>query len=290
MEFKPKFIEKYSKLTNFEEYKKAVHGSIRKSIRVNTLKIKVKDLKDRLKSKGFELTQVPWCKEGFYISQGPIAIGNLEEHKEGLFFVQASASMIPSLVLNPKPGEIVLDACASPGGKTTHLASLMNNLGLIIANESDRKRCYTLVQNLQRLDIKNVMVTNMSGNRIKGSFDKILLDAPCSASGNIFGKTREARKTLKVWNQNMVKRLAKLQRKLISHSFSLLKPKGTLVYSTCSLEPEEDEQVIESLLRNSDAKLEKIKIKVKADEANGIKMWPQYNNTEGFFISKIRKV
>ena len=291
MQFKPKFIEKYSKLTDFEDYKKAVSGPFRKSIRVNTLKISVRELKEKLEPKGFNLEQVPWCKEGFYISKGPLPIGNLEEHKNGEFFVQSSVSMIPNIELNPNKNDVVLDACASPGGKTTHLASLMSNRGIIIANEADRKRCRILIENLQRLGVKNTVVTNMSADKLKGSFDKILLDTPCSASGNIFGSTRETKKILKVWNPDTVKRLAKLQRKLISHVFSLLKENGVLVYSTCSLEPEEDEQVVESLLRNNpDARLEKINLDIKADFNNGIKIWPQHNNTEGFFIAKIRKV
>lgn len=287
MQFKKEFKEKYSRLTNFEEYERAIARFPRKCIRVNTLKISVEELKGRLEKKGYYLEQVPWCKEGFYIDDRLIA--KLEEHKKGYFFIQSPVSMIPSLVLEPRKEDLILDMCASPGGKTTHLASIMENKGLIIANEAINSRLTALIFNLQRLGVMNTIVTYEDGLKLKGKFDKILLDAPCSASGTIMGGSKHTEATLREWNQNTVLRLAKLQRKLILHAYDLLKEGGALVYSTCSLEPEEDEEVVQYLLDKTDAKLEDIKINVKADFNNGIKIWPQYNNTEGFFICKIVK-
>lgn len=293
IKFKDKFVERYSKLTDFEEYKKAVLELPRKSIRVNTIKISVNELKSKLEDKGINLEQVPWCKEGFYVNSRGIRLGNLNEHKAGYFFVQRSVSMIPALALEPKEGEIVLDMCSAPGGKTTQLAALMNNKGIIMANESDSKRIYILSKNLQRCSVINTIINNQSGDKINPRFlfDKILLDAPCSGTGLIKGETRRTAYTLKVWNENMVRRLAKLQKKLILNAFDLLKEDGILVYSTCSLDPDEDEDVVKFLLNKKKyAKLEKININIKSEFKDYIKIWPQYYNTEGFFVAKIRKV
>ena len=293
IKFKDKFIERYSKLTDFKEYKKAVYELPKKSIRVNTLKISVNELKNRLEEKMIKLEQVPWCKEGFYINTKGIKLGNLEEHRLGYIFIQKSVSMIPALALEPNQVDVLLDMCAAPGAKTTQLAAMMNNEGMIMANESDSKRVNILSKNLYRCGIMNVIINNQSGDRIKTnfSFDKILLDAPCSGSGLIKGNTKRTYHTLKVWNENTVRRLAKLQKKLILNAFNLLKDNGTLVYSTCSLEPEEDEDVINFLLeRESNAKLEKINLDTRSEYKEFIKIWPQYYNTEGFFVAKIKKV
>ncbi|HLD12221.1 MAG TPA: RsmB/NOP family class I SAM-dependent RNA methyltransferase [Candidatus Nanoarchaeia archaeon] len=291
MQYKEAFQKKYEQLTNFNDYWKAINNPPeRKSIRTNTLLTTPQQLRQTLEQQGYTLEPLPWCKEGFYIGKGPEALGNLQEHKKGYYYIQASTSMIPPIILNPQPGEVVLDCCAAPGGKTTHLAQLMNNEGVIIANEADSKRITIMIDNLQRLHIKNTVITNHSAEKLPGSYDKILLDTPCSASGTIHGNTKESKKTLLAWNQNTVNRLAKLQRKLISHAYQLLKPEGRLVYSTCTLEPEEDEQIIQHLLEHEPtAKLEKIELRIKADWNNGIKIWPHYNQTEGFFISSITK-
>ncbi|MDO8556580.1 MAG: RsmB/NOP family class I SAM-dependent RNA methyltransferase [Nanoarchaeota archaeon] len=290
MEFKPRFQEKYQHLTELAAYKIAIHEQPRRSIRINTLISNVTSVKQELENQGYALDQIPWCNEGFYVGKGPEALGNTEAHLSGRCFIQASVSMIPSIILNPGPEDTTLDCCAAPGGKTTHLAMLMQNQGIIVANETDRKRIGILIDNIQRMHAKNVVVTKTSAEKLTGNYTKILLDAPCSASGNIYGVSKTSKKTLLEWNQNTVNRLAILQRKLISHAYQLLQPKGTLVYSTCSLEPEEDEHVIQHLLDTEPtAKLEKIELPIKVDWNNGIKIWPQYNHTEGFFISKITK-
>ncbi len=283
--FKRQFVEKYSRLTDFGEYKDAVSKFLRRSIRVNTLKSSVDEVKSLLKD--WTLTQIPWCSDGFYIENDRRDIGNAPGHMQGMFFVQSSVSMIPSVVLNPSKRDLVLDMAASPGGKTTHLASLMENKGLIIANDIESSRVRTLVSNLERCGVMNSVVTMSDALSLKGSYDRILLDAPCSASGLVRGPTANSIRTLRIWNQKTVDRLAKLQKKLITHAYSLLKEKGTLVYSTCTLEPEEDEQVVDHLLENSSAKLLPIDLPLKSEDRKYFKIWPQYNDTEGFFVAKI---
>ena len=302
IEFKPKFIERYSKLTDWETFKNISLTFLRRSIRVNTLKITVSELKRRLVDL-WDLEEIPWCEEGFWIEHSKKErrdIGNLPEHSLGYIYVQEAASMIPPIVLDPRP-ELVLDMCASPGSKTTQMAAMMKNQGLLIANDYQSIRLKPLGINLQRAGVTNSLITLSEGRHFKNiKFDKILVDAPCSGTGTI----RKSFKTLLMWNPNMVKRLAATQRQLIENAFRNLKDNGVLVYSTCSLEPEENEGVIDFLLDKYDnASLEEIKLNIKrsppilkfedknyaSEVKKCLRIWPQDNDTEGFFVAKIRK-
>ncbi|MFT4297653.1 MAG: NOL1/NOP2/sun family putative RNA methylase [Candidatus Woesearchaeota archaeon] len=303
--FKDKFIERYSALTDFEEFKKYSLSFPRKAIRVNTLKIKVDELKKRLE-KDWQLDQVPWCKQGFWIKNiksGRRDIGNLVEHSLGYIYVQEASSMIPPVVLNPKPGEIVLDMCAAPGSKTTQIIAMMENKGLVFANDIEGIRLAPLGINLQRIGATNTILTLMHGQGyIKSGilFDKILVDAPCSGTGTI----SKSPGTLKMWNPAMIKRIAATQKKLIETAYKVLKLGGIMVYSTCSNEPEENEGVVSWLLENYvDAELLSISLNIISSEpitefqdkkyhkdiSKCLRIWPQDNNTEGFFIAKILK-
>ena len=296
--FKEKFLEHYGKLTNIKEFCEYCIKPLNKSIRVNTLKITINELKNKLHN--YRLTQVPWCKEGFWIKGPRTDIGNLMEHSLGYFYVQEAASMIPPIILDPKEDDLVLDLAAAPGSKTTQIASLMKNHGLIIANDIKYDRLKALSINLERCGILNTIVTlrsNYSFNEIK--FDKILLDAPCSGSGAI----RKSLRTLEMWNPNMLINLSGTQKKLILNAFDFLKEDGTLVYSTCSIDPEENEAVINFLLKNRDCKIERINLDIKKSPVildygkehfnkeikKCLRIWPQDNDTEGFFVAKIKK-
>jgi len=304
--FKPKFIERYSKLTNWEEFKKSSLSFLRRSIRVNTLKISIKELKERLENT-WNLEQIPWCKEGSWIEHVKKErrdIGNLIEHSLGYFYIQEAASMIPSIVLEPEQDEIILDIAASPGSKTTQIAQYMQNRGILIANDYTYERMKPLSINLQRCGVTNSIITLMEGQWFRKSgieFDRILVDAPCSGTGTI----RKSLKTIGIWNPNMVRRLSITQKQLIETGFNLLKNNGTLVYSTCSLEPEENEGVVDFLLKKyENARLEDIKLNIKRSLAilefenknyseelkKCLRIWPQDNDTEGFFVAKIRKM
>src|SRR3989338_3899749 len=134
--FKKGFIERYSQLTNWEEFRRYSLCFLRRSIRVNTLLGTVKDVKKSIEPKGWKLEPIPWCKEGFWIAHDERRdVGNLLEYHLGKIYVQEAASMIPPLVLQPKPGDVVLDMAASPGSKTTQMAAMMNNEGLLEAND-----------------------------------------------------------------------------------------------------------------------------------------------------------
>ena len=306
IEFKEKFIERYSKLTDWETFKEISLTFLRRSIRVNTLKISIDECKKRLEKQNWNLEQIPWCKEGFWVvhKEGRRDIGNTIEHSLGYYYVQEAASMIPPLVLEPKPNEVILDMCAAPGSKASQIAQYMQNKGILIANDYQYIRLQPLGINLQRMGVRNSIITLMEGRFFKNSnieFDRILVDAPCSGTGTI----RKSLKTIGIWNPNVIRRLAGQQRQLIDTAFSILKKDGVMVYSTCSLEPEENEDVIDFLLEKYDnSKLEDIKLDIKQSSAvlefegdkynpeikKCLRIWPQDNDTEGFFVTRIRKV
>ncbi len=313
IEPKPLFIERYKQLTNYDEFMHCSMQFIRKAIRVNTIKASVKEIQKRLE-KEWILTPVPWCKEGFWIehrgkinAEGELRkrrdIGNLPEHVLGYVYVQEAASMIPPVVLDPQHGDVVLDMCAAPGSKTTQIAQYMENSGAIVANDTETQRLSSLGINVQRCGLTNTLITKMNGQsfrRIPIEFDRVLVDAPCSGTGTI----RKSYRALQDWSPGLVKRMAVIQKQLVGVGFEKLKQGGTMVYSTCTCEPEENEGVVSWLLNQyPNARLEKIALDIKRSEPflvwNGetynpdvkkcLRIWPQDNDSEGFFVAKIRK-
>jgi tRNA (cytosine49-C5)-methyltransferase len=307
IQWKPEFEERYKKLLGdqYETYKKYSLSFLTRSIRINTLKKSIEEVKKRLEDKGWKLTQVPFCKEGFWVEHitGRLDIGNTLEHALGYYYVQEAASMIPPVVLDPEENDLILDMCAAPGSKTTQIGQYLKNTGLLIANDYTGNRIKPLGLNVQRVGLTNTIISRMFGQWFitkEMRFDRILVDAPCSGTGTI----RKSLKTLRIWNPTMVERLASTQRKLIETAFQILKPGGTMVYSTCSTEPIENEGTVSYLLENFEGvEVQDIKLNVKSSPAilefegnkyhkdcnKALRLWPQDNNTEGFFICKIKK-
>ncbi|MBW2971162.1 RsmB/NOP family class I SAM-dependent RNA methyltransferase [Candidatus Woesearchaeota archaeon] len=305
VQIKKGFEERYRELLH-DDYDMFIDYSmrfLRKSIRVNPLKSSIKDV--RLALNDWQLTAIPWCKHGFWVEHidGRRDIGNMVEHALGYYYVQETASMIPVVVLDPKPGEVVLDMCAAPGSKSTQIAQQMENQGIVVCNDVSTTRIAPLSINLQRCGVKNSVVTLMQGtkfSKISQKFNRVLVDAPCSGTGAI----RKSFKTLEMWNPKMVKRLAATQKKLLQTGYDVLKSRGTLVYSTCTLEPEENEGVIDWFLeKNDDAELQNVMLKISRSNPvisfegksydnrvrKCLRIWPQDNDTEGFFIAEIKK-
>ena len=308
---KPLFIERMKSLLgkDFDSYMDVLKKEPVRSLRCNTLKISVEDLKKRLEKKGWKIKQPFKDFPEIMIVENELAPGELGralEHLLGYYYIQEIVSMLPFLVLNPKENEKILDLCASPGSKTTQIAARMNNTGLIIANEVKFGRIKILSANTERCGVMNMLITKRDGialcKRFKEEnflFDKILLDAPCSGEGTI----RSVPKGLEMWNIKTIENLSKLQKSLIASAIEILKPNGELVYSTCTHAPEENEEVIDFALKNFNVKIEKINLPIKIRQ--GILKWkergyleevkfscriyPQDNDTEGFFIAKIRK-
>ena len=210
-------------------------------------------------------------------------------------------SAIPVIALEPKKNEKILDMCAAPGTKTILIAEMTNNEAYIVSNDISKNRVMRLRENIEKNNI-SAIVTNVSGRIIKENFDKILIDAPCSSEGIINKKE----KMFSTWSERRIKFLAKKQKKLISNAFNILNDNGILVYATCTFAPEENEEVVQFLLdKKSNAKLENIETKnityskgiiewhgkkFSKEMKKCIRIYPYQNNTQGFFISRIRKI
>ncbi len=215
--------------------KEAVHG-----LRVNLLKGTREDF---LKKNPFTLTPIAWEQNGFSYpaEEHP---GKHPYHEAGVYYIQEPSAMAVAVLADAKPGEKVLDLCAAPGGKTTHLASQMKGKGLLVANEIHPARAKILSQNVERMGIRNAVVTNEEPIFLEKYFpeffDRIVVDAPCSGEG-MFRKDRAA---CLEWSQQNILFCAARQREILEHAAKMLKPGGRLVYSTCTFAPEEDEETI----------------------------------------------
>lgn len=296
----------------YDEYLKRFDTPSRACLRVNTLKTTVAEVRELVSEQGVALEPVPWCPTGFWVeghlegrarSEG-YGLGKSVEHFQGLFYLQDAASLLPPQALASTADDVVMDAAAAPGGKTTHLAALMENRGALVANEVDARRTKALRFNLNRMGVANAAVTTLDMTRLPATesiFDKILLDAPCSCEGRI----QEDTEALAQWRIAKVQRCSRLQRRLLENCFQLLAPGGVLVYSTCTLAPEENEEVVDNLLKSrSDADVEGIEGLAGRhtgglpewqgasydDRVTGcLRLYPHHYGTQGFFIARIRK-
>ena len=257
----------------------------------------------KLKEKNIKFERVMWYKDGLILKNvNEKQINSLNIYEEGLIYLQSLSSMIPPLALEPKEGEKILDLTAAPGSKTTELAALMNNKGYILANELDKIRYERLKYNIEKQGAKIIKVNNGRGEKLgeiyKETFDKILLDAPCSGEGTFLANMP---RTYISWSLKTVNDLAKLQKKLFKSAYEALKPNGTMIYSTCTLNIEEDEKIVDWAIKNLNLKI--IDINLNIDEKNKlpinikdldesisktIKIMPS-KNMEGFYIAKLQK-
>src|SRR5271157_2101036 len=240
-ELKPGFEERMKTLlgSEFNSFIESLKQNSLNSIRVNELKISPSELKKELENKGWKIGQPVNSHPEIMVIEselGPGEIGRSFEHLLGYYYVQEISSMLPVIALNPKPNERILDLCASPGSKTTEIASFMKNTGLIIANDPDFGRMKILSSNLERCGVSNAIITRKDGAALCNKlfendfmFDKILVDAPCSGEGTL----RINPKTAQMWNPNGIKRMSSIQRRLISSAIKILKVGGEMVYSTC---------------------------------------------------------
>jgi len=248
-------IERYIKFLGFNgtiELLKANERPLIPSIRINTLKIKVNELKKRLENKGFELEPIDWVPYGFKVVKETHNLGSLHEFLHGYYYLQNIASMLPPIILDPKPGELVVDMCAAPGSKATQLAQIMKNKGKLILIEKNKNRIPALELNIRRMGISNSLVVNIDAINIEKlniTPDKILLDAPCTGEGLI----RQDINRKKSRSLNDIKKMANVQKKLLISGLNALKPGGKLLYSTCSIAPEENEIVIDHVLKHKPA-------------------------------------
>ena len=309
---------------------KIVNVKLKPSLRINTLRINDDFVVERLRARGVFLEEVfigdsgtkqsgtkqriPHAIPHAFYYKSNFSLSSTPEFLLGLFHLQEVASMIPPLVLEPKPDDLVLDMAASPGSKTSQLSALMNNSGVIVALEKNKSRVDALKFNLQRLGCRNVVVLNVDALDFKPCvlFDRILLDAPCS--GNYAQNILQG-KDINEWFNNRtlsgILRNSSLQKTLIKKAFSLLKDGGVLVYSTCSLEPEENEAVVDYAL-SIGFDIEPLKLGFNSPSLDflsfgspgitrffdyefnpkvkhSLRFWPFKEHTQGFFIAKLVK-
>ncbi|MEJ2078194.1 MAG: RsmB/NOP family class I SAM-dependent RNA methyltransferase [Acidobacteriota bacterium] len=257
-----------------------------------------------LAAEGFDFQRSDSSTDVFECRPASRLPGKSLAHCLGDIYIQDLASMLPAKVLDPSPGDRILDLCAAPGSKTTQLAELMQNRGVIIANDSSNRRIRSLVFNLRRLGASNVCVLKdygeLFGNQYFEMFDGVLLDAPCSALGTL----HKSPEVLEWWEPSRSERLAVQQRSLIQSGLKALKPGGVLVYSTCTVTPQENEEILQFVLDRFPVEIEEIHLpRMKIHPgltdyagtryapalARAVRIYPHDNPCEGFFIARLRK-
>ena len=239
------------------------------------------------------LKRHPIVKNAFLYDKDELDLGKSVYHELGCFYLQEPSAMLPAFLLNPNSQDLVLDLCAAPGGKSMQASLLMENKGLIIANDIARNRAVTILENAERMGRGNLMITyndfSSIYHRFNDTFDKIILDAPCSGSGMF----RKENKMLEDWSYQKVLKNAEIQKSLIWMSYLMLKPGGTMVYSTCSFSYEEDEEVIQYLLDHTDAVLIEIPNSPlyyrSREKGYGVHLFPSLFPGEGHYICLIKK-
>ncbi|WP_436857713.1 16S rRNA (cytosine(1407)-C(5))-methyltransferase RsmF [Citrobacter tructae] len=286
---------------SFDDFLAACQRPLRRSIRINTLKISVADFLQLTAPYGWSLTPIPWCTEGFWIERDDeedLPLGSTAEHLSGLFYIQEASSMLPVAALFAEDNSPlrVMDVAAAPGSKTTQIAARMGNRGAILANEYSASRVKVLHANISRCGISNVALTHFDG-RVFGAalpemFDAILLDAPCSGEGVV----RKDPDALRNWSVESNLEIAATQRELINSAFHALRPGGTLVYSTCTLNREENEDVLAWLKTTYADAVEFLPLgdlfpdaKQALTEEGFLHVFPQIYDCEGFFVARLRK-
>jgi NOL1/NOP2/sun family putative RNA methylase len=321
IEIPPLFLERMQRLLGeeFPDFSASFSCPPVTGLRANTLKISPQALQNRLLSAGFwshKIQPVPGILAGFWLA---VDSGSPEEppraaafppgrhpyHAAGLYYLQEPSAMAVAELLAPQPGERVLDLCAAPGGKSTHLAALMGNQGLLVANEIHPRRVWELAENLERWGVRNTVIANESperlAQRLEPIFDRVLVDAPCSGEG-MFRKSEIARQE---WSPELVQSCALRQTSILEEAVRLVRPGGSLAYSTCTFNPRENEAVIAQLLR-AHPQFELIDERETlpgshqghpewvAGEYNlselkkTVRLWPHHTAGEGHFIALLR--
>jgi NOL1/NOP2/sun family putative RNA methylase len=300
--FMKELFEEYRDfIPDFDSFLESLRRPLPNHLRVNRLKTSPASLIGMLQEKGISLRQVCFGGGTFYDAPRTLSPGKLLEYFLGYIHPQALTSCLASLVLAPRPNSYVLDLCAAPGGKTSHMAELMDNTGIIVANELHLRRHAPLMHTLSRLGVLNAVLTAYPAQEfpLRESFDFVMADVPCSGEG----RWRLAREPSATEESTYRTAMAKAQKKMILRGFDLLKNQGTMVYSTCTYSPAENEGVVDFLLKHRDAEL--VPFDNDPGVEPGISQWgkerfdgrvhgagrfyPHRIDSVGFFMAKIRR-
>ena len=298
-EFVEELYENYSPLT-VDKILSGMSGDRNTTLRVNTLKSDIYEIMNILKENAIKFDRVSWFNDALVIKNASEKVlQKLDIYEEGKIYLQSLSSMVPPIVLNPVPNEKILDLTAAPGSKTTQIVAMMENKGYVLANELDALRCERLKFNVQKQGAEIVEINNgrgeVIGKKYEEYFDKILLDAPCSGEGRFLANNP---KTYRSWSLKTVKELSKLQKKLLRSAYQAVKKNGEIVYSTCTLNKAENEDVLKWAIEELNIKILDINLNIKnsvpiSDEnkevQKAIRILPS-KETEGFFIAKLKKI
>ena len=282
-----------------EEYVTKIMSGYKKTrkttLRVNTIKSSIEEIKNKLNEANIDYEQVDWSKEVFIIKNADEKIiQEMDIYKNGQIYLQSLSSMLPPIILDPKQGSDILDMAAAPGGKTTQIAALSNNKSHITACEKNKIRFERLKYNIEKQGASCVFIMAKDSRYIDDffSFDQILLDAPCSGSGTL---NIEDMKFEKNFTEQLIEKSIKIQESLLKKAIKILKPGHEMVYSTCSILSSENEDVINRVIRSTDAEI----VPIYFDGIEQLPLLPtKINGTlcicptelyEGFFVAKIRK-
>ena len=282
-------LKSYLSETQIQDFEKALTMPSKHALLLNEEKMSKEQLLEIYPT----LIKHPIIDNAFIYDKNELDLGKSIYHELGCFYLQEPSAMLPAYLLNPNKDDLVLDLCAAPGGKSMQASLLMENKGLIISNDISRQRASVIIENAERLGRGNLLVINNDFSSIYtpfiNKFDKIILDAPCSGSG-MFRKQKEMEED---WSYAKVLKYATIQKELILMAYSMLKEGGTMVYSTCSFSLEEDEEVIDYLLQNSDAVIKQIEVNklffVNPNKSLGIHLLPNLFPGEGHYICLIKK-
>jgi NOL1/NOP2/sun family putative RNA methylase len=260
------------------------------------------DLEGRLRSYGFELEELPGLDGYFAVRSGPGSVGQTLEHWLGRLHVQQAVMALPPLALGPRPGERVLDLCAAPGGKTTHLSELMGRRGPLVAVDPQEKRIRGLLANLYRLGCSNAVVVAADGRRLPTGalFDRVLVDAPCTGEGNC----RRGGGPRTSSGGKFRRYVVGAQEALLRRAVQLTRPGGVIVYSTCTFAPEENEAVLDRVLRDEHVSCEPISLDLPHDPGildwdgqryhddveNAWRVYPHHLDSGGLFMARLRRL
>lgn len=274
------------------------------AIRVNTLVDRPSSVLQKLAARGVNLEEVSWCPAAAVVYESDVPVGATPEYLSGMYTIQGVASMLSVVALDPQPGEVVVDMCAAPGGKSTHIAARMKNTGTLYANDISKERVAALSANVQRMGVSNAICLNMDALNLPFErVNRVLLDAPCSGTG-VISKDPSVKRNK---SEEILHKIQMQQKKLILKAFDMLDPRhpetSTLVYSTCSFLVEENECVVDYLLRKrKNAKIVDTGLATGKEGFKAYRGWifhpslaltrryfPHIHNLDGFFIAKIQK-